>query len=326
MNRTLEQVLTDPISQALNPAGKQFMEARELPLELNPFAKYGIKIVALIPFSTFPHIKTVAAWQMMLEDFKNGLYKDKHTIVIDSSGNTAHAVARLARAFGFQKVKAVMSSDVPESKTAILRAFGDFVDVRHAAKPAETAREEGEKPGHYHLNQYGHMGNLRAHELYTGPEIVRSLGGDASKIAAVAIAMGSAGTVAGVGRFFKRAHPETTILGVRPVLGEQVPGARDEKKIKSVVTLPWEESVDCLQEVTRKESFARARQLWSSVEPQPGPTSGLAWGGLEHLMKGYSPVRLSALSGRYAAFICPDDGRFYSGPMLAELDPDQGTV
>src|SRR5487761_2181992 len=106
MNHTLEQVLADPISQALNPAGKQFMEVRELPLGMNPFAKYGIKVVALIPFTTFPHIKTVAALQMMLEDFKSGLYKDKHTIVIDSSGNTAHAVARLARAFGFKKVKA----------------------------------------------------------------------------------------------------------------------------------------------------------------------------------------------------------------------------
>lgn len=325
-HRTLEQVLADPISQALNPAGKQFMEARVLPSELNPFAKYGIKVVALIPFATFPHIKTVAAWQMMLEDFEGGLYEGKHTIVVDSSGNTAHAVVRLARAFGFKKVVTVMSSDVPESKTAILRAFGDFVDVRHAAKPAEAAREEGEKPGYYHLNQYGHRGNLRAHELYTGPEIVRTLGGDISQIAIVAIAMGSAGTVAGVGRFFKHAHSKTIILGVRPVLGEQVPGARDEKKIKSVVTLPWKESVDHLREVTRKESFARTRRLWSFIEPQPGPTSGLAWGGLDHLMSDYSSEQLEALSGKYAAFICPDDGRFYSGPILAELDPDQGTV
>ena len=50
MRRTLEQVYADPIFQAMNPEGKQFLQARWLPPELNHFAVYGIKMAALIPF------------------------------------------------------------------------------------------------------------------------------------------------------------------------------------------------------------------------------------------------------------------------------------
>ncbi len=323
--RTLKQVEDDPIFQALNPEGKEFMQVRFLPGRLNPFlASHSIEVVALIPFGLFPHIKTIPTWQMMLEDFKNGLYKNKQTIVVPSSGNTVHAVARLAKTFGFTKVKAVMSTDVPDSKSGMLRAFGLPVNIMQVADVAGTALEEAEKPGHYHLNQYAHPGNVRAHELYTGPEIVRALGSDVSKIGVVAVAMGSGGTACGVGRFFREANKKTTILGVRPTLGEQVPGARDKKRMEEVVTFPWEDVVHDVVEVGRKESFIGTRQLWSAVEPQPGPTSGLAWKGLMQYLGDLTPTRLEALRGKYAGFICPDDGRFYSDIIKAELDPDQG--
>jgi cysteine synthase A len=266
----------------------------------------------------------------MLEDFLNGLYDDIHTIVIDSSGNTAHAVARLAPAFGFKTIKVVMSTDVPNSKKDIFTAFPFSADfsveiIQVGGKVSRRAQEEASRPGHYHLDQYSHLGNMRAHELYTGPEIVRALGGSA-RIGVVAAAMGSGGTAAGIGRFFEREHPETIILGVRPLPGEQVPGARDSRRMKEVVTLPWEEVVDEVREVSRKESFIRMRRLWSAVEPQPGPTSGLAWGGLEHLLESYSPDMLASLRGKVACFVCPDDGRFYPERTTGELDPDQGAA
>lgn len=325
MKRTLEQVYADPISQALNPEGKQFMSIRLLPSEINPYANQNIRIVALVPFGVFPHIKTVPAFQMMLEDFKNNLYDNTHTIVVDSSGNTAHAVARLAKAFGFSEVKVVLSVDVPESKKGILAALSsvEIIEVGGGKSVAKRAEEEAERPGHYRLNQYSHMGNVRAHELYTGPEILRLIGDD---LAVVAIAMGSGGTVAGVGRFFKQKKSKTIVLGVRPKLGEQVPGARDSKRMKDVVTLPWEEGTDAVAEVSRKDSFIGMRQLWSAVEPQPGPTSGLAWAGLRDYLNGLSPKKLAKLNGRVVAFICPDDGRFYSERITGELDPDQGII
>ena len=297
------------------------MEARWLPSSLNPFG--DIEIAALITFTIFPHIKTVATVQMMLEDFENGLYDDKHTIVVDSSGNTAHAVARLARAFGFSEVKVVLSVDIPESKKGILAALSsvEIIEVGASKSVSQRAKEEAQKPGHYHLNQYCHMGNVHAHTMYTGPEIVKML---PVNFVLVAIAMGSGGTACGVGRHFKRWHPGKVVLGVRPKLGEQVPGARDSKKMADIVTLPWERYVDAVVEAGRKDSFIGMRQLWSVVEPQPGPTSGLAFKGLMHYLRGLNAEERNKLRGKTVGFICPDDGRFYSERTMGELDPAQG--
>src|SRR5260221_9359227 len=116
-------VVSHPIFQALNPAGKQFMNLRWLSPRLNRLEADNIRVGALIPFGIFPHIKSIPTVEMMRRDFLAGRYEGKHTIVIDSSGNTGQAVARLAPAFGFREVKVVLSADVPQSKKEILAAL-----------------------------------------------------------------------------------------------------------------------------------------------------------------------------------------------------------
>lgn len=322
MNKTFAQAETHPIFQELNPSLKQFLKARFLSPRLNPFAHHLITVAALTTHG-LPHIKAVPAHQMMLEDLVAGRYKGKHTIVIDSSGNTAHAVVRLASAFGFSDVKVVISSDVPNSKKGILAALSsvEIIEVSGGKSVAKRAIEEAQKPGHYHLNQYSHEGNVHAHELYTGPEVLRALD---DNVGIIAIAMGSGGTALGVGRFLKSIHPETIVIGVCPKLGEQVPGARDRKRMSEVVTFPWEDTVDAVFEVSRKKAFEWTRRLWSEVEPQPGPTSGLAFKGLMQYLRSLDAKELKKLRGKNAAFICADDGRFYSDLMIAELDTGQG--
>lgn len=321
---TINDIHQDPLFQALDPDYKrQFMEAHLLPPKLNVHASDGIKISALIPYKAFPSIKVPAVVQMMIDDFETGLYKDKHTLVVDSSGNTAWAAVRLAKAFGFKRVKVLMAADVPPSKKAIFAALSwpDLLYVGGGRSVSKAAEEEGNKPGHYHLNQYTHLGNMRAHAMYTGPEILRVLGGD---VAVIAIALGSGGTAGGVGHFLKEKNPKTVVVGVRPKVGEQVPGARDSKRMKEVVTLPWEKWVDTIVEVSRKEAFIGMRQLGSAVEPLPGPTSGLAWRGLEKYLQ--SRKDMEKLKGACVAFICPDSALLYSEPTIAELDSDQGIL
>ncbi len=320
--RTIEQVRMDPIFRAFNPEGKHFLEARFLPPALNQYADRPINVAALTLLG-YPHLKAIPAFQMMLEDFTAGCYWGQHTLVIDGSGNTTHAVARLAPAFGFKKVTGVVPGDIPESKRGILAALSTIKimspDGNQTA--AELAIEEAQKPGHVRLNQYAHPGNARAHELYTGPQVLRALDGN---VGIIAVAMGSAGTVTGVGRFLKKHNPDIIVLGVCPKLDEAVPGARDRKKMAEVVTLPWGEVVDVVVEVSRKDSFIGTRMLWSVVEPQPGPTSGLAWRGLIQYLDMLDPEELERLRGKNAAFLCPDDGRFYPERVGGELSPSQG--
>ncbi len=323
MGITLEDIYSNPIFQALNPEGKEFLEVRWLPKELNPFYESEIRIGAVV-LKRFPHIKTVPTVQMMLEDFSKGLYEGKHTIVVPSSGNTAHAVARLAPAFGFQEVKVVLSVDVPSSKKDILYALSsvDVIGVGGGKSVEDRARRiVEEQSGHVLLDQYSHMGNLRAHEKFTGPEVKRAL---VENIAIVAIAMGSGGTLAGVGKFFHREYSGTRILGVQPQSGERVPGTRDRARMNEVVTLPWETSVDFVVTVSRKKAFICTRELSSAVEPQPGPSSGLAYGGLMKYIELLNKREVEKLRGKCVGFLCPDGAAPYSALMSAELDTGQG--
>lgn len=322
MGITLEDIYENPIFQALNPEGKEFLEVRWLPKELNPFHDREIKIGAVV-LKRFPHIKTVPTVQMMLEDFKSGLYEGNHTIVVPSSGNTAYAVARLAPSFGFKEVKVVLSGDVPSSKKEILAALSsvDVIGVGGGKSVEDRARSIAEKPGHILLDQYSHMGNLRAHHWFTGPEMARALGDNA---AFVAIAMGSGGTLAGVGKFFHEEHSGTRMLGVQPLVGERVPGTRDKSRMKEVVTLPWETSADFVIAVSRKRSFISTRELSTAVEPPPGPSSGLAYEGLVQYLGLLNERELEKLRGKCAGFLCPDGIAPYNALMSAELDPGEG--
>jgi cysteine synthase len=322
MALTIETILKDPVVQALNPKGKRFLEARWLSPKLNPGAAYGLDVAALV-VRLFPHIKAPATFQMMLEDFEAGRYRGMHTIVVPSSGNTAHAVARLAPAFGFTDVKVVLASDVPESKKGILAALSSvyLIEVPKGKSTADEAEKIAQAPGHYLLDQYGHAGNVRAHELYTGPESLRACD---FNLDIVAIGMGSGGTVTGVSRYLKQQLPGSFVIGVRPVSGERVPGNRDKAQMDAVVTLPYQEAVDVVMEGSRKDSFIMMRRLWTEVEPQPGPSSALPLVGLKNWLSTLPASKLKQLEGKRAAFICPDDGRFYSERTTGELDPDQG--
>lgn len=322
MSRTLEQIYNHPVFWALNPASKPFLEAQLLPPKLNRFAHDIISMSALVAFKALPNIKAIPALQMMLEDFENGLYEGVHTVVVDSSGNTAYAVARLAPAFGLD-VKIVLAADVPRSKTGVLDALSTVkvIKVGKGESVADYAKEEGRRPGHYHLNQYGHAGNPHSHELYTGPEMMRVLG---HNVGVIAVPMGSAGTAAGVGRFLKKKYPEVIVVGVCAKLGEQVPGARDRRRMAEVVTFEWKDDVDVVVEVSRKESFLATRELWGTVEPIVGPTSGLAYMGLLHYLEALSAREKKQLFGKDTAFLCPDGGYLYSDVIVAELDTGQG--
>lgn len=320
---SLVEVLINPIVKALNPRQHDFIAVRWLSSRLNPYRDaHDIEIGAAIAFIGLPHIKIVAAFGMMMEDFKDGLYSNIDTLVVPSSGNTAHGVALLAPAFGIPRVKVVMSSDAPEAKKSVITMipWARLICPEGSRKVEEVAREEANQPGSHLLDQYTHLGNVHIHEECTGPQLLRATGDSLGLFAA---GMGSGGTIAGGALYLKRVHPGTIVLGVRPRRGERVPGNRDIDQMREVVTLPYEADLDAIEEVGRAESFLMARKLLSEVQPQVGPSSGLAYVGLlQYLAK--SPDVVDLLRGKRAVFICPDDGRFYPGPTFGTLDPDQG--
>src|SRR5437763_15009161 len=135
----------------------------------------------------------------------SGELKPGGTIVEPTSGNTGVGLAIVAQRRGYKCVF-VCPDKVSLDKINVLRAYGAEVVVCPTAVPPEhpesyysvSDRLVREIPGAWKPNQYANDANPRAHYETTGPEIWAQTGGE---IDAIVIAIGTGGTISGVGRY-----------------------------------------------------------------------------------------------------------------------------
>jgi cystathionine beta-synthase len=166
-------------------------------------------------------VKDRPAIQMVLDAEEDGTLRPGGTIVESTSGNTGMGLAMVAAIRGYKTIF-VMPDKMSEEKIASLRAFGARVvvtptnvepdDPRSYYRVAEQLVQD--TPGAMLANQYHNPSNPKAHELSTGPEIWAQTEGE---LDAIVIAMGTGGTITGLGGYLKRQKPEIQVIGVDPV-------------------------------------------------------------------------------------------------------------
>jgi cysteine synthase len=84
----------DSIREFLNPANSAPLPLVELPGKLNPFRGEGIRVYAKLAFlMPLLNLKSLPTWNMLREAQAAGKLQGVHTIVENSSGNTAFALA-----------------------------------------------------------------------------------------------------------------------------------------------------------------------------------------------------------------------------------------
>ena len=151
-------------------------------------------------------------------------------LIEPSSGNTGIALARVARLLG-HRLTVLVPDNVSRERIQLLHAFGATVEftpgdegsngaVRRAERRAETTGERL-------LHQYENRANPGVHEVTTGPEIEWQLEerGESPPAAFVA-ALGTGGTVTGVGSALRRSFPDIEIVAAEPPAGESISGLR----------------------------------------------------------------------------------------------------
>jgi len=166
-------------------------------------------------------VKDRPAIQIINDAEEAGLLRPGGTIVEATSGNTGMGLAMVAAIRGYKTV-CVMPDKMSEEKMAALRALGAKVvvcptnvepdDPRSYYRVAQRLADEA--PGGILANQYHNPSNPKAHELSTGPEIWEQTGGE---VDAVVVAMGTGGTMTGLGRYLKAKKPGLQMIGVDPV-------------------------------------------------------------------------------------------------------------
>src|SRR5690349_1888200 len=164
-------------------------------------------------------VKDRAALFIVKDAEERGLLRPGGVIVEGTAGNTGIGLALVANARGYRTVIVIPETQSQEKKDA-LRQFG--ADLREVpavtyANPNNYVKVSGrlaeeiaktEPAGAIWANQFDNVANRRAHLETTGPEIWEQTAG---KVDAFICAVGTGGTLAGVGMFLKARNPEIAI-------------------------------------------------------------------------------------------------------------------
>ena len=170
-------------------------------------------------------VKDRIALAMVERAEQQGLLHPGDTIVEASSGNTAIALAMIAKQKGYA-VRVIIPGEVAPSIGDLLELYGaeiTWCEPRAGMKGAiDLALEMSREDGFHYVGQFDNPMNLQTHYATTGDEIARAL----PVVDVLVAGIGTGGTITGVGRRLREANPDVKIVGVEPRMGEALQGLR----------------------------------------------------------------------------------------------------
>ncbi len=299
-------------------------------IKLNRITK-GLKadIFAKLEFlNPMGSVKDRIAKYMIEKAEKEGRIKPGDTIVDNSSGNTALALAMVCALKGY-KAKMVVRDNLSSEKIKFLKAFNvELVMVDHTLPPESpdsynniAPRIAEETPGGYYFDQHNNRENNEAHYKSTGPEIWEQMDGQINFFVA---GIGTGGTISGVAKFLKEKDSNIKVVGVDPVgsifhdyfhsnkIVKPSPylleGLGDEFLIKCVDF----SLIDDIYKISDKESFLTTRKLADTEGILAGGSSGAAvWASLKLAREINRPARIVTIfadaATRYLSSIYNDE-------------------
>ena len=151
-------------------------------------------------------------------------------VVEPTSGNTGIGLALVCAARGYRLVLC-MPESMSLERRALLQSYGAEIILTPEQQVMEGAVERArafcrDNPDAYMPDQFRNPANPEVHRRTTAPEILEQLGGDA--VDAFVSAIGTGGTVTGVGGVLRQTFPDCRVIGVEParsaVLSGEPPG------------------------------------------------------------------------------------------------------
>ncbi len=170
-------------------------------------------------------VKDRAALYIIKDAEKRGVLKPGGTIVEGTAGNTGIGIALVANALGYKSVIVIPETQSQEKKDMLRLAGAELIEVpavpykdpnnyvKYSGRLAEDMAEKNPN-GAVWANQFDNIANRQAHIETTGPEIFEQTQG---KVDGFTCAIGTGGTLAGVGIALKDKNPAIKIAAADPM-------------------------------------------------------------------------------------------------------------
>ncbi len=186
-------------------------------LEISRFGKgCSARLLAKLELFNPYSIKDRPVLSMLNEAERSGKLKPGGTVVEATSGNTGMALASICSVRGYRCILC-MSDKYSIERRQVLRALGAELVLTPGAEGTAGAKKAAqriaEKEGAYYLLQHHNPANAPAHYRTTAEEIWQQTDG---KLDVFVAALGTGGTITGVGRRLKELNPAIRIIGVEP--------------------------------------------------------------------------------------------------------------
>src|SRR5579872_6020190 len=170
-------------------------------------------------------VKDRAALAIIQDAMASGALREGGVIVEGTAGNTRIGLGVVGSALGFRTVIVIPETQTQEKKDMLRLAGAELIEVpqvpysnpnnyvRYSGRLAETLAKT-EPNGAVWANQFDNVANRRGHYETTGPEIYDDLG---DEVHGFVSAVGTGGTLAGVGMALKERNPNIKIALADPL-------------------------------------------------------------------------------------------------------------
>ncbi|MCM2333640.1 MAG: cysteine synthase family protein [Anaeromyxobacteraceae bacterium] len=232
-------------------------------------------------FSPTGSIKDRIALKMIEQAEREGALAPGKTIIEPTSGNTGIGLAMIGAVKGYA-VEIVMSEAVSIERRKMIQAFGAKVTLTDPTRGTDGAILKARElvradPARYFMpDQFSNQYNQLAHYDGTAAEMLEQLEG---RIDYFVSALGTSGTLMGVGLALKERLAGVRIVSAHPVLGHYIQGLKnldeaivpaiyDPKKIDRHIMIESEDAFDLARRIAKEEGIfvgmSSGAALWAA--------------------------------------------------------------
>lgn len=254
-------------------------------------------------YNPFGSIKDRAALSVIKKAEINNKLCAKSCIIEATSGNMGIALAGISKLKGYD-CKIIMPENMSEVRKKLIIQYGAELILTSAELGIQGSMNEAhnlllQSKYIYYADQFNNYDCVKAHKLFTAPEIQKQINGEVDVIIA---GIGTGATIRGLGEYFKSVNPSTEIIGILPSsFPHSIQG------IGAGFNPPFlrKETINNIIYVENEEALEEKENIYKSEILFVGLSSGAVIAGLKKLLK------TKKYEDKNIVLIFPDGGERY---------------